>query len=117
MLPEGLPAPVDDGAADHLIGVAMPAVSLASTTGDALRVDAMPDSYARLIIYAHPWIGRPGEGPLVADWDLLPGARGCTPESCGFRDVEHVFYPVFPPDSHAADVLSWLRSHLTRSSR
>jgi peroxiredoxin len=182
-LPERLPPPVDDGAADHLAGTVMPPVALGSTNGDAVGVDVVPDGAARLVLYAHPWIGRPGEDPLAPNWDLIPGARGCTPESCGFRDhaaelretgaavvglstqdaerqreaaarlrlpfpllsdaelvltralrlpvfeaaghtllkrltlivtegvVEHCFYPVFPPDRHAVDVLAWLRSH------
>jgi peroxiredoxin len=146
-----------------------------------MRVDRAPDAAERLVLYAFPRMGRPGEEPLAADWDAIPGARGCTPESCGFRDhaaelrrvgasvaglstqntdyqreaverlrlpfpllsdaglelthalalptfdvagqtllrrltlvvrdgaIEHVFYPVFPPDEHAAAVLEWLR--------
>ena len=182
VLPADLPVPVDDGAADHLTGLAVPPVALASTSGGETRVDAVPDGVDRLILYAYPRTGRPGEEPLAPDWDLIPGARGCTPESCGFRDhaadlreagaavaglstqdtayqreaaerlhlpfpllsdadlvltralqlptfsvagqtllarltlvikagvIEHVFYPVFPPDSHAAEVLAWLRA-------
>ncbi|HEU5160321.1 MAG TPA: peroxiredoxin [Streptosporangiaceae bacterium] len=181
-LPAELPVPVDDGAADHLPGREMPGIELASTQGGVMRVDRVPRGLSRLVLYAYPRTGRPGE-PLPDGWDEIPGARGCTPESCGFRDhsadlgaagaavagvstqdtgyqreaaerlglpfpllsdadlrltaalglptfeaagmtllrrltlviadgaVEHVFYPVFPPDRHAAEVLAWLRAH------
>jgi len=181
-LPHGLPAPVDDGAADHLPGMAIPPVALIASDGRKVRLDH-PGPSARTVLYAYPRTGRPGEDPLVADWDLVPGARGCTPESCAFRDhhvdlraagadvfglstqdgdyqreavqrlqlpfallsdsdlqltralrlptfdaagetllkrltlvlsggtIEHVFYPIFPPDRHAAEVLAWLHTH------
>jgi peroxiredoxin len=180
VLPAGLPEPEDDGAASHLAGRAMPALALPSTSGGKVRVDLVPEGAHRLLLYAYPRTGQPGEPPLTPDWDLIPGARGCTPESCGFRDhaadlwhagvavagvstqstedqlevverlglpfpllsdgdlqlthaiglpthmvagqtlvrrltlvvrhgrIEHVFYPVFPPDTHAANVLAWL---------
>ncbi len=180
VLPEGLPAPGDDGGADHLPGLELPAVALPAT--DERRVS--PATLAgRTVIYAYPRTGRPGEPSLVDDWDMIPGARGCTPEACGFRDhhaelaaagsavyglstqsatyqhelaerlslpfpllcderleltdalrlptfevagerllkrltmliadghVEHVWYPVFPPDRHAGEVLAWLRAN------
>ena len=180
-LPDDLPAPADDGAADHLPGAAMPALALPATDGSAVDLAALPE---RSIVYAYPWTGRPGEDLLLPDWDEIPGARGCTPESCGFRDhhadllaagagavfglstqttdyqrelaerlalpyavlsdaaleltralrlptleaagrilirrltllvtggrVERVWYPVFPPDRHAGEVLSWLREN------
>ena len=178
-LPPDLPAPEDDGAAAHLPGAAMPALALPATDGRAVRLDALP---TRTVLYAFPRTGEPGRDPLVADWDEIPGARGCTPEACAFRDhhaelraagaevygistqdtayqreavarlhlpfpllsdaalaltralvlptfiaggqtllrrltlvvregrVEHVFYPVFPPDGHAEEVLAWLRT-------
>jgi peroxiredoxin len=159
----------------------MPLIALPSTAGSQMRVDLAPDGAERLVLYAYPRTGRPGERPLTPDWEQIPGARGCTPESCGFRDhaaelweagaavagvstqttqyqreaaarlglpspllsdaeleltralelptftvagqtllkrltlvvrdrvVEHVFYPVFPPDGHAAEVLAWLQ--------
>ena len=180
VLPKGLPEPEDDGAALHLVGSPMPALALSSTSGGRMRVDLVPKDADRLVLYAYPRTGRPGEPSLTPDWDLIPGARGCTPESCGFRDhaaelwdagaavagvstqstddqrevaerlglpfpllsdsdlqltralglpthfvaghtlvkrltlivrggrIEHVFYPVFPPDRHAAEVLAWL---------
>jgi peroxiredoxin len=183
-LPPDLPLPVDDGAADHLPGSRVPAVELSATDGSRVRLDGPPpDGASRLVVYAYPRTARPGEPSLTDDWDLIPGARGCTPEACGFRDhaadlraagaavlglstqdteyqrelvdrlrlpfpvlsdhrlelagamrlptftvagqvllrrltlvlragvVEHVFYPVFPPDTHAAEVLRWLREH------
>jgi peroxiredoxin len=182
VLPPGLPVPTDDGATRHLPGMPVPAVALSTTAGaDILIGDVGPD--LRRVVYAYPRTGRPGEAPLVEDWDLIPGARGCTPESCGFRDhhaelarvganvvglstqdidylreaatrlhlpfalvsdaglrltramdlptmdvggqvllkrftlviregrIEHVFYPVFPPDRHAEQVLHWLEEH------
>jgi peroxiredoxin len=186
VLPSDLPAPEDDGAADHLPGIRLPPIELASTTGRPMRVDVAPEPAERLVLYAYPRTGRPGEEPLSPDWDLIPGARGCTPEACSFRDhaadlaaagaavaglstqdtdyqreaatrlhlpfplvsdaqstltraldlptftvarrvllkrltlvvrggrVEHVFYPVFPPDTHAAVVLDWLQTHPLR---
>jgi len=179
-LPEDLPSPVDDGAADHLLGRRVPALTLPATSGEPLDLSALT---GRTVVYAYPRTGRPGEAPLVEDWDEIPGARGCTPESCAFRDhhaelreagadvvglstqdpdyqreaatrlhlpypllsdadlaltraldlptfeaagqvllrrltllvrdgvVEHVWYPVFPPDSHPQEVLSWLLSN------
>ncbi len=178
-LPPDLPQPVDDGAAAHLQGAAFPPTALPATDGRLLSLHE-PLGRLRTVVYAYPKIGRPGEAPLVPDWDRIPGARGCTPESCGFRDhhaelaaagatvfgvstqstaeqreaaerlklpfpllsdehlaltralrlptlelaeqtllrrltlvirdglIERVFYPVFPPDGHAAEVLAWL---------
>lgn len=179
-LPDDLPQPVDDGAADHLPGTAMPAVTLPATSGE--QVDLADLGPGRTVLYVYPMTGRP-DVALPAGWDEIPGARGCTPESCGFRDhyadlraagaaavygissqdtgyqreaverlglpfamlsdehlrlaatlrlptfeadgmtlykritlivaegrIEHVFYPVFPPHEHAAQVLDWLRA-------
>jgi peroxiredoxin len=177
-LPAGLPAPVDDGAAAHLQGSLVPDVRLRSTNGPLVSLARL--GKGRAVVYAYPRTGRPGEPELTDDWDLIPGARGCTPEACGFRDhyaelnaaganvfglstqstadqeelaarlrlpfpvlsdanlaltqamrlptfraagqtllrrltlvirdgrVEHVWYPVFPPDRHAGEVLQWL---------
>ena len=82
-VPAELPRPVDDGACDHLRGMAMPAVALPSTEGGVVRLDRLPPG--RTVIYCYPMTGVPGQ-PLPADWDAIPGARGCTPQSCAFRD-------------------------------
>lgn len=179
-LPKDLPRPVDDGGADHLVGMAMPRISLASTAGGT--VDLANLRAARTVIYCYPMTGVPGR-VLPEGWDAIPGARGCTPQTCGFRDhhqellglradvfglstqsteyqremsdrlhlpfavlsdyefrltealklptfeihgvrllkrltliiregaIEHVFYPVFPPNESADEVLRWLREH------
>jgi peroxiredoxin len=179
-LPAGLPVPSDDGAADHLLGADLPRLSLRSTADREL--DLRQESHRTLVLYIYPRTGRPGQ-PLPPGWDDIPGARGCTPESCAFRDhaaeierlgarvlglsaqllgdqqefaervglpypilldpelklaralrlptfevagvtlykritlivrggrIVHLFYPVFPPDRNAADVVEWLRAH------
>jgi peroxiredoxin len=176
-LPDDLPVPEDDHAADHLFNAAVPPIALKATTGDATRLDQLE---GRTVLFCYPRTGRPDE-ELPPGWNAIPGARGCTPEACGFRDahaqftdlgarvlalstqssdyqremadrlhlpfpvlsdealelttalslptfetsgwtllkrltlviddgrITHVFYPVFPPDSHAAEVLAWLR--------
>ncbi len=182
MLPADLPVPEDDGAADHLPGLTLPPVELASTAGGSVSLDALGRRLPRTVLYVYPMTGRPG-ADLPEGWDSIPGARGCTPESCAFRDhhadlaaagadvyglstlstadqaeaagrlhlpfpllsdedaqlaapplalptfeaggrlryrrltlviaagrIEHAFYPVFPPDGHAAEVLAWLRN-------
>ena len=178
VLPEGLPVPQDDGAADHLARARIPSIVLESTEGP---VDLAELCAERGVLYVYPRTGRPGE-PSLPGWDAFPGARGCTPQSCGFRDhaaelgelgarvaglssqtledqiefaarnhmpfpviadpqvragqvlglptfeiaghrlyrrlaliaergrVTKVFYPVFPPDRNAADVLAYLRA-------
>jgi peroxiredoxin len=179
-LPADLPAPEQDGAAEHLPGRAVPHVALPGTRGGMVDVAAV--GCPRAILYFYPRTGRPGVDPPDG-WDLIPGARGCTPQACAFRDhhrelldlgaevygissqgtadqaegaerlhlpfpllsdadlrlrhlldlptfrvegeelyrrltlvvreraVEHVFYPVFPPDRHAGEVVAWLRAH------
>lgn len=82
-VPADLPVPEDDGAATHLPGTKVPHVELQGTGGTAVRLDALgPD---RTVIYVYPLTGRPGVD-LPDGWDSIPGARGCTPEACGFRD-------------------------------
>src|SRR5204862_1158963 len=78
-LPDDLPRPVDDGAAEHLTGMRMPEIELAATDGSTVRLDQLA---GLTIAFAYPRTGRPGEPSLVDDWDLIPGARGCTPETC-----------------------------------
>lgn len=178
-LPEGLPIPVDDGACSHLLGLSLPSLSLPATTGQLVNLGALS---GRVVIYCYPMTGQPGHA-LPAAWNEIPGARGCTPQSCAFRDhyrelgalgaavyglstqdteyqqeavarlhlpypllsdaqrafakaldlplfevdgmilikrvtlmiedgkIRKVFYPVFPPDRNADEVLEWLRCH------
>jgi peroxiredoxin len=82
-LPPDLPVPENDGAADHLEGARIPALALPSTLGGA--VDLAAAAAGRAVFYCYPRTGRPGE-PLPTGWDAIPGARGCTPEACAFRD-------------------------------
>ena len=179
ILPAGLAVPKDDGAARHLAGMRVPSVALAATDGTTIDLSALA---GRTVVYVYPRTGVPGEPPLDG-WDAIPGARGCTPQSCSFRDhyaelkrlgVDHlyglstqdsayqseavrrlhlpfpilsdsnlalaralkiptftiagmtllkrlalvldggviskVFYPVFPPDKSAEEVIAWLRA-------
>jgi peroxiredoxin (alkyl hydroperoxide reductase subunit C) len=176
-----IPAPTDDGGASHLKGTKIPSVSLLAT--DDASVD-LSQLAGRTVVFAYPRTGEPGKISLVDDWDMIPGARGCTPQTCSFRDlfaelkaagashvfglstqsnayqaemasrlhlpfpvlsdeeldltealqlptmqvagltlikrlalivddgrITHVFYPVFPPDSNAGDVLAWLKEN------
>ena len=88
-LPADLPIPEDDGAADHLPGAAVPSVPLPATGGGT--VDLAERSRAgTVVVFAYPRTGRPGVDP-PAGWDDIPGARGCTPEACSFRDLSADF--------------------------
>jgi peroxiredoxin len=84
-LPSDLPRPAPDGEAGHLPGSAMPSIALPSTNGGLMSVDLVPRGFELLVIYAYPLTGLPGVDPPLG-WDDIPGARGCTPEACGFRD-------------------------------
>ena len=176
-----LPHPIDDGAVRHLLGASLPSVSLQATNDERIDISACS---GRSVLYIYPRTGRPGV-PSPDGWDMIPGARGCTPQSCAFRDhyaelrrlgvdrlyglstqdtayqqeaaerlqlpfpllsdkrlefahalglptfeaggmmllkrctlivdngrVAHVFYPVFPPDRNASDVIAWLTASL-----
>jgi peroxiredoxin len=83
-LPPDLPAPLDDGAARHLTGLRLPPIALPATDGTQVELAAIP---GRVVVFAYPRTGQPGKQPLVSDWDLIPGARGCTPQTCAFRDL------------------------------
>ncbi|MGB7589234.1 MAG: peroxiredoxin [Solirubrobacterales bacterium] len=87
-LPADLPVPADDGAADHLTGLAVPELRLPSTQGG--EIDLAELALERLVVYLYPRTGVPGE-PLPAGWNDIPGARGCTPQSCAFRDTMDEF--------------------------
>lgn len=179
-----IPAPEDDGAAAHLTGMTVPAVSLRATNDTAVVLSELK---GRTVVFGYPRTGEPGKIALVDDWDMIPGARGCTPQTCAFRDlfaelraagakyvfglstqsndyqtemasrlhlpfpvlsdealeltraldlptmdvadltlikrialiiddatITHVFYPVFPPDRNAGDVLAWLQANPVR---
>lgn len=179
-LPDDLPEPKDDGEADHLPGTTAPSVTLSATDGTAIDLSEVS---GQTVVYCYPKTGRPDKDVIPDRWDEIPGARGCTPESCGFRDhyrelldsgvsevfglsvqsreyqreardrlglpfellsdpslefanslglptfeiggerllkrltlvlsdgrIEHVFYPVFPPDEHAEEVTRWLET-------
>ncbi|KAG6865054.1 hypothetical protein C0991_005414 [Blastosporella zonata] len=96
-LPPGLPVPIDDGACDHLEGTTLPSIPLPSTASGA-PVDVSSLS-GLTIVFCYPRTGEAGV-PVAAEWDLIPGARGCTPQACAFRDtsaelhklgVDHIF--------------------------
>jgi peroxiredoxin len=176
-----IPAPADDGAANHLVGMTVPSVSLRATNDTVVTLSELK---GRTVVFGYPRTGEPGKIALVDDWDMIPGARGCTPQTCAFRDlfaelkaagaqhvfglsaqsndyqtemaarlhlpfpvlsdeslelvhalnlptmevadltmikrmaviiddatITHVFYPVFPPDRNAGDVLAWLKAN------
>jgi len=175
-----IPSPEDDGGARHLAGMSLPDLALPATDGSTVNLSALQ---GRTVVYAYPRTGQPGAA-LPTGWDDIPGARGCTPQSCAFRDhfaelksagasqvfglstqdnayqreaaerlhlpfpllsddklvfatalklptlqvegmtllkrmalviddghITQVFYPVFPPDRNAGDVLAWLQAH------
>jgi peroxiredoxin len=179
ILPPGIPAPQDDGGANHLPGVKLPDIALPATNGGSVDLSKLK---GRTVVYVYPRTGVPGTD-LPPGWDEIPGARGCTPQSCSFRDhfgelkrlgvaqlyglstqdtayqqeaasrlhlpfailsdeklalttalklptfatsgmpllkrmalviddgkITHVFYPVFPPDKSAEEVIAWLQA-------
>jgi len=176
-----IPAPTDDGAASHLVGMKIPPISLVATDDTSVTLASVA---GRTVVFAYPRTGEPGKIALVDDWDMIPGARGCTPQTCAFRDlfaelkaagaghvfglstqsntyqtemasrlhlpfpvlsdekleltralglptmevagltlmkrmaliiddgrITRIFYPVFPPDRNAGDVLAWLKDN------
>lgn len=82
-----IPAPVDDGTASHLTGARLPDVALPATDGSAVSLAKIT---GRVVVFAYPRTGQPGQIALVDDWDMIPGARGCTPQACAFRDLHKV---------------------------
>lgn len=81
-LPDDLPIPIDDGACAHLPGIRLPSIPLATTSDNLINVGTLPGS---VVLYFYPMTGRPDSPPMVG-WNEIPGARGCTPQTCGFRD-------------------------------
>ena len=79
-----IPAPTDDGGAAHLNGMKIPSVSLVATDDTAVDLSQLS---GRTVVFAYPRTGEPGKVSLVDDWDMIPGARGCTPQTCSFRDL------------------------------
>jgi len=79
-----IPAPVDDGAARHLQGAKVPDIALTATDGSQVSLARLA---GRVVVFAYPRTGEPGKPSLVDDWDTIPGARGCTPQTCAFRDL------------------------------
>lgn len=85
-LPADLPIPTDDGAARHLAGMTLPDLDLPSTSGEMVNLAELKSPWT--IIYCYPRTGLPGQDPPggLAEWNSIPGARGCTPQSCAYRD-------------------------------
>src|SRR3989440_4181201 len=111
-----IPAPTDDGAAAHLEGMTTPQISLIATDDTSVTLSALP---GRTVVFAYPRTGEPGKISLVDDWDMIPGARGCTPQTCSFRDLfaelkaagaKHVFGLSTQSNEYQAEMAS--RLHL-----
>lgn len=85
-LPETLPIPTDDGATRHLIGMTLPEITLPSTSGKPVNLARLEASWT--VVYCYPRTGLPGQNPPggLDEWNAIPGARGCTPQSCAYRD-------------------------------
>ena len=103
-LPPDLPVPQDDGACDHLSGISVPHLKLESTSGRI--VDLAIEAKKPTVIFIYPRTGEPDK-PAPPEWDLIPGARGCTPQSCGFRDLYSEFknegFQIFGLSSQESD--------------
>ena len=87
-LPSDLPVPIDDGSCDHLTGMFLPSLDLTGTDGSIVNLSTLT---GLSVVFAYPRTGQPGRPPLIANWNDVPGARGCTPQTCGYRDL----YPDF----------------------
>lgn len=81
-LPENLPVPIDDNACNHLLGLPLPDLTLKATNGTSIALRTLT---GKLVIYLYPMTG-PSEIPLPKGWDEIPGARGCTPQACSFKN-------------------------------
>ena len=81
-LPDNLPRPVDDGACNHLVGMELPKIKLLATDGSLIDLSSLSN---KVVVYCYPMTGEPGV-PLPDGWDEIPGARGCTPQTCSYRD-------------------------------
>jgi peroxiredoxin len=111
-LPEGLPIPLDDGLAAHLEGLYLPEISLVSTSGNDVHLNAIS---GRLVIYVYPLTGRP-DVSLPDGWDEIPGARGCTPQACDFShhylELQHLNTMVFGQSSQTSEYQLELKNRL-----
>jgi peroxiredoxin len=87
-VPADLPVPIDDGASDHLRGMRVPDIALESTGGRSVNLAREPSPL--IVIYCYPRTGRPDQ-PIPEGWDAIPGARGCTPQNCAYRDRSAAF--------------------------
>ena len=83
-LPVDIAIPENDGKADHLEGLNLPSISLKATSGDEINLSKLTGD---IVLFIYPRTGRPGQLPLVENWNQIPGARGCTPQTCGYRDL------------------------------
>ncbi len=103
-LPEDLPIPLEDGACDHLKHAFIPSIELKTTSGKWVNLCDL--TIKKTLFFFYPRTGEPDK-PAPKDWDLIPGARGCTPQSCGFRDLNFEFnslgYQVFGVSSQDSD--------------
>lgn len=112
VLPEGLPAPVDDGLAAHIEGMHLPSLTLTSTSGAFVNLGTMQD---KLVIYVYPLTGHP-ETALPEGWNEIPGARGCTPQACDFSnhylELQHLNTIVFGLSSQTTDYQLELKNRL-----
>lgn len=113
-LPEGLPVPTDDGACDHLRGLNLPSIALHSTDGHLIDLASLP---GRTVVYVYPRTGRPDHPGRLPTFEFEPygseSSTHLTRMALVIRDgrIEKVFYPVFPPDRNAEDVIAWLKEN------
>ncbi len=111
-LPHDLPIPTDDGACDHLPGMQLPDLALQTTHGMQVNFSSLPGI---VVIYAYPMTGRP-DSDLPAGWNQIPGARGCTPQSCSFRDhfrdIKKLHASVYGLSTQASDYQAEAASRL-----
>ena len=82
-LPNDLPVPVDDGACDHLEGLLLPSLLLETSSDHSLNLSELKGI---VVVFFYPMIGSP-DSPPIEDWNDIPGARGCTPQTCSYRDA------------------------------
>lgn len=114
VLPDNLPVPVDDGACQHLEGMQVPSIALTGSSGNTVIIGA---AQGMVVVYFYPLIGRPDSPPMLG-WNDIPGARGCTPQSCAFRDLYAEFNALgvtvygASSQSHAEQVEASRRLHL-----